>query len=397
MRKGFCFLVCLMVASVFLCSNASEDPKIDNLRKEAEEKYIELSKQADAMVKQPITVPIPPSTSVSCPSEANSQSLSDFQEMFNAPEGPLCANMLEMQRQLELLGAEPSYEREIALMGRLGQKALSLINDFGTEVEKVPAIAMVAIQTASSIQLLGSDEADVSGALMNATAAMYDKAIDELFRLLVEKHDYGTVQSILDAAQASLLLSSASGVNTEAILNRLQEALHFELTVNYYFEQTGNHRWVEQAVLDVTSVFEDGESGRIFGSGSGNLLSFVWDDSPETSVTAPDFPVEAVFEDFRPCDSSVDLLLTPFHPLSETLHSDDESMDWPLLKISWETAFADNLQESGLYQFSLALRNLDATAVSETLEYSVPNNEVTMEILLVHKPQYWNKDAEGPQ
>lgn len=72
-------------------------------------------------------------------------------------------------------------------------------------------------------------------------------------------------------------------------------------------------------------------------------------------------------------------------------------MDWPLLKISWETAFADNLQESGLYQFSLALRNLDATAVSETLEYSVPNNEVTMEILLVHKPQYWNKDAEGPQ
>ena len=85
--------------------------------------------------------------------------------------------MLEMQRQLELLGAEPSYEREIALMGRLGQKALSLINDFGTEVEKVPAIAMVAIQTASSIQLLGSDEADVSGALMNATAAMYDKAI----------------------------------------------------------------------------------------------------------------------------------------------------------------------------------------------------------------------------
>ena len=81
MRKGFCFLVCLMVASVFLCSNASEDPKIDNLRKEAEEKYIELSKQADAMMKEPITVPIPPSTSVSCPSEANSQSLSDFQEI----------------------------------------------------------------------------------------------------------------------------------------------------------------------------------------------------------------------------------------------------------------------------------------------------------------------------
>lgn len=397
MRKGFCFLVCLMVASVFLCSNASEDAKIGNLRKEAEEKYMELSKQAAAMMKEPITVPIPPSISVSCPSEADSQNLSDFQEIFNNPEGPLCANMLEVQRQLELLGAESSYEREIALMGRLGQKALTLINDYGTEVEKVPAIAMVALQTASSIQLLGSDEADVSGALMGAIAAMYEKAIDELFELLVEKHDYGTVQSILDAAQASLLLSSASGVNTEAILNRLQKALHFELTVNYYYEQTGDHRWIEQAVLDVSAVFEGNESGRLSGSGLGSLLSFVWDDSPETSVTAPDFPVEAVFEDFRPCDSKVDMLLTPFHPLSETLHSDDESMDWPLLKISWETTFADNLQEGGLYRFSLALRNLDATAVSETLEYSVPNNEVKMEILLVHKPQEWNKGAEGQQ
>lgn len=387
MRKGFCFLICLLIASAPFCANASEDVKIGNLLSEAQAKYVELSKQADAMMKESITVPIPPSTSVSCPNEADGQSLNDFQETFNDPEGPLCAQMLEVQRQLQLLGAEPSYEREAALMGRLGQKALTLIKDYGQDVEKVPAIAMVAVQTASNIQLLGSDEADISGALMNAISAMYEKALDELFRMLVEEHDYGTVQSILDAARASLLLSSASGVNTDALLHRLQKALRFELTINYNFEQTDNHRWVEQAVLDVRAVFEGDEMGRISGTGSGSMLSFVWDDNPEFTVTAPDFPVQAIFENARPCTASVELLLTPFHPLSETAHEDGESMDWPLLKISWETAFAENLQEGGLYRFPLTLHNLNATAVSETLKYSVPSNEVKMEILLVHKPQ----------
>ena len=387
MRKGFSIFLCLFIIVALLCANASEDAKIDSLLSEVRAQYAALSVLADAMIKEPVTVPVPPSTSVSCPNENDSQSLNDFREAFNAPEGPLCAQMLEVQRQLQLLGAEPSYEREAALMGRLGEKALALINEYGQDVEKVPGIAMVAIETASSIQLLGSDEADRSGALMDAISAMYEKAIEELFDRLVEKHDYAAVQSILQAAQASLLLSGDSGVNVDAVMDRLQKALHFELTINYNFQQTGNHRWAVQAVLEAAAVFEGADIGRISGSGSGGLLSFVWDESPELSLTAPDFPVQAVLENFLPCDSSVELLLTPFHPLSETLHGDDLALDWPLLKISWETAFGKSLQEDGLYRFPLILSNLNATAVSETLVYSVPNNEVEMEILLVHKPQ----------
>lgn len=158
------------------------------------------------------------------------------------------------------------------------------------------------------------------------------------------------------------------------------------MTLNYNFEQTGNHRWVQQAVFEVMADFEGSENVRITGTGTGSLLSFVWDDNPEFSVTAPDFPVQAAFENFDPCAGSADLLLTPFHPQSETAHDEGESMDWPLLKMSWEAAFGENLQEGGQYRFPLALHNLDSSAVNETVEYSVPSNEVKMEITLVHKP-----------
>ncbi len=46
MRKGFCFLICLLMASAPFCANASEDATIGNLLREAQVKYAELSKQA---------------------------------------------------------------------------------------------------------------------------------------------------------------------------------------------------------------------------------------------------------------------------------------------------------------------------------------------------------------
>lgn len=387
MRKGLCFLICLLVVTVPAFSTTAEDMKNDELLGELQATYAELSEQADAIMEEPIAVPAPPSTSISCPNEADSQSLNDFQETFNSPEGTLCAQMLEIQRQMQLLGTETSYDREAALMSRLGEKALALIKDYGQDVEKVPAIALVAIKTATDIQLLGSDPSEISIALINALSAIYENAIEELFRLLVEEHDYGTVRTILEAARASQLLSENSGVDTDEILNRLQKALRFELTINYKFEQTGNHRWVEQAVLEIALILEDSEIGKLSGSGSGSLLSFIWDDAPDISVVAPDFPVQAVLENFQPCNAQAELMLTPFHPLSETLFMDGESMDWPILKTFWEVAFSGNLQEDGFYRFPLTLNNLNSTAVSETIEYSAPENEMKMEILLVHKPQ----------
>lgn len=390
MRKVLYFLICLLLAVAPYAVSGSEDPGVAKLRREAQANYIELSKQADTLIKESITVPVPPSTSISCAdegkAEADSQSLTDFMETFNAPEGPLCAQMLDIQRQLQLMGAEADYTREATLTDRLGQKAQSLIKDFGQDIEKVPAIAMVAIQTATDIQLLGSDQDGRSADLMEAVSAMYAKAIDELFRILVEEHDYGTVEPILSAARASMLLSGASGVDSDAILSRLQNALRLELTLNYNYEQTGNHRWVQQAVFEVMAVFEGSSIGKITGAGTGSMLSFVWDNAPEWSVTAPDFPVQVIFENFDPCGASVELLLTPFHPLSETAHMDGEAMDWPLLKMSWEVSFEESLQDDGLYRFPLTLQNLDATAVNETLENNIPYNEVKLEIILVHKP-----------
>ncbi len=390
MRKILCFLICLLLAAVPCAAGSLEDPGVSKLRREAQAQYTELSRQADALLREPVNAPEPPSSSVSCADtakkEADSRHLTDFIDAFRAPEGPLRDAMLDVQRQLQLMDAQADYTRELALTQRLGQKAQLLIKEYGKSIEKIPAIAMAAIRTAADIQLLGPDQAGQSGDLMDAVSAMYAAAIGELFRMLTEDHDYAVVQTILDAARASLQLSGASGIDSEAILSRLQNAMRFELTLNYNFEQTGNHRWVEQAVFDVTMAFEEGGIGKVSGAGTGSMLSFVWDDNPDFSVTAPDFPVQAVFENFDPCGAGVELLLTPFHPLSETAHQDGEAMDWPLLKISWEVSFEQCLQEDGLYRFPLTLRNMEATAVDETLENNMPYNEVKLEVILVHKP-----------
>ena len=391
MRKVFCFLLCLLLAAAPYASPGSEDPGVSELRRKAQADYTALSKEADALMKEAITVPVPPSTAISCAdeekAEADSRSLESFMDAFGAPERPLCTKMLDLQRQLQLMGAEPDYTREAALTDRLGQKALQMITDHGQDVEKVPAIAAAVMQVATDMQLLGLDMANRSTALMEKVGALYENAIDKLFRMLVEEHDYGTVKPILDAARASLLLSGSSKVDTEKILSRLQNALRFELTLHYDFEQTGNHRWVQEAVFNVMAEIDPSGAAKISGTGTGSLLSFVWDDAPEFTVTAPDFPVQARFEDFDPCAGSVTLLLTPLHPLSETAHVDGESIDWPLLKISWEVSFEDKLQEDGLYRFPLTLRNRDAAAVDETLENDVPENVVTLRMTLTHKPK----------
>lgn len=391
MRRGWRFLVCLVFISTVGIAATAQSPAPESAAGESRAAYQQLSEQALAVMREPITVPEPPSTAVSCAEEGkaerDSQSLTAFQDAFNHPEGTLCAQMLAVQKELQLLGAEPDYAREAALMDRLGQKALTLVEEYGGDIEKVPAIAMVGIQTAANIQLLGLDDAGRSAALLNALSSMYENAMEELFRRLVEEHDYGVVQPILDAARASLLLSADSGIDTDDILSRLRNAMRFELTLTYNFEQTGNHRWLVQALIDMQAAFALNDEGRITGSGTGSLLSFSWDDNPGLTVSAPDFPVEAVFTRFDPCGAGAALLLTPFHPLSEIAQQEGESMEWPLLRLSWETAFPEHLQADGLYLFPLTLRNLDSTAVSEKVEYSVPSNEVSLEVLLVHKPE----------
>lgn len=390
MRKGLFFFIFLLIAAFPCFVAASENTRTDSQLDEARQTYAALSKQADEIMNNPINVPAPPSISISCADDAalaaDNQTLDDFKEAFNDPEGLLCARILEVQRQLELLGDAPGSAAVAGLADRLMQKALLLIESYGADIEKIPAISKVAMQIAADVQALGLDQNNRSAHIMDALAAMYEKAIDEMFLLLVQEHDYTMVRPILDAAQASLLLSDASGVDADEILHRLQNAMRFVLTINYYFEQTGNHCWVEQAEFEVTADFEGYAMGKITGTGTGSMVSFVWDENPAFTVTAPDFSVQAILENLAPCKGVAEILLTPFHPLSETAHFDGESFDWPVLKAIWETAFANNLQENGLYRFPLTFHNLSGTAVSQTLAYSVPDNEVRLEILLVHQP-----------
>ena len=392
MRKALCFLICLLLAAAPYTVRGSEDPGVDIPRREAQAKYIELSKQADALLKEPLTSAEPPSAPISCAdkdkTKAEGKNLADFLEAFNRPERPLCDQMLSLHKQLELTGARPDYAKEAALTGRLGLKALSLVEDYGQDIEKVPVIAAAALQTIKSIQLLGQDGAGQSSALMEAVSAMYAKAVGKLFDLLVEEHDYAAVQPILDAARASMLLSGNSGINTDDILERLQKALRFELEIVYRIDLPYDH-WEEKSTLQVRPVSID-DLSRLEGNGTGSMISYTNDDVPEAYFTAPDFPVQAVLWEFLPCQGTVLLGLSPFYPPAATAHlpDDEEPMtwDWPIMKQGWDLAQANRLQD-GLYIFPLTLKNLNAVPVKDTIETNpAPTLKTMFEVTLTHKP-----------
>ncbi len=393
MRKAFCLFICLMLAAAPYTVRGTEETEIEALRRIAQAQYIALTKQADAMMKEELTVTEPPSAAVSCADEAKKkaegQSLTAFLDSFRAPEGPLLAGMLDINRQLQQMGTHPGYAKETALADRLGRKAQSLIRDYGYDITKVQAVSAAALRAAKDIQLLGPDEAGRADALMASVSAMYAQAVEELLRLLVQEHDYGTVQPVLDFARSSLLLSGTAGVSADEILGRLQNALRFELEIVFLTDLPYDH-WEEKATLQLAPLSLENLIS-LQGTGTGSMTNYTNDDVPEAYFVAPAFPVQAFLTDFLPCEGKVTLKLSSFYPPTATANLPDDELetltwDWPIMRQGWEMAHDDKRRE-GLYVFPLTLRNLDAVPVDESIRIQpTATLDTTLEITVTHKP-----------
>lgn len=392
MQKTLCLVICLLLLAAPLTGFGAGDAQAGRTLLELRGRYTDLSIQADVIQKEPLFAPEPPSAALSCSDKETSakeaESLAVYLKAFSAPEGPLCADMLDTQKGLQLLGEYPGYDRETALMERLGRKAQLLINQHGKDLRRLPAVAAATLQTVKAIQLLGSGASGSADALMDSLSAANEAAVEEMFRLLTEEHDYSLVQPLLDAARNSRLLSADSGINTDAFLARLQNALRFELHIVYRIDLPIDH-WEETATLQLSPISLENPT-HLTGSGTGSMAAYSNDKVPEACYQAPDFSVQAELADFLPCQGTVRLTLSPFYPPQATLILPDEeepiSAEMPLMKTGWELAQEGRLQE-GRYVFPLTLRNLDALAVDEAIQTSPTATLATqLEITLTHKP-----------
>lgn len=394
MRKVLCLLMCVLMSTIPMVGLvAGSEPPVSMLM-ELRDKYADLSIQADVILKEPLFPPEPPSTAIACSDEetakTDGQNLATFLKVFNAPEGTLCDDMLSTQKQMQLLGEYPGYDREAALTDRLGRKAQSLINQYGKDLNKLSAVTAAGLQTVKAIQLLGNDTASRADALMDSLSAMIASAVEEMFRMLTEEHDYTMVQPILDAARNSQLLSGASGINTDEFLNRVQNALRFKLEIVYSIDLPYDH-FEEKATLMMTSISLENLT-RLAGSGNGSMTFYNNDDVPEAYYEASEFSAEAELTDFLPCKGTVMLTLSPFYPPKATLVLPDEDEEFtikaemPLMQTGWELAQESRLQE-GKYVFPLTLNNLAACAIDETIQASPTGTLATvLDITLTHMP-----------
>ena len=394
MRKRLCLVICLLMSTIPLAVLGTPAEPPSSTLAELKEKYADLSVQSDVILKEPLFPPEPPSTAITCNDEGsakhNAQNQEVYLKAFSAPEGPLCNDLLATQKQMQLLGEYPGYAKEAALMDRLGRKAEHLIQQYGKDLNKLPAITAAALQTIKAIQLLGSDDSGRANALMESLSTMNAAAVEKMFKLLKEDHDYTYVQPIIDAARNSQLLSSNSGINTDEFLTRLQNALRFELDIVYRIDLPYDH-WEEKATLRIAPSSLENLT-HLTGSGTGSMTTYSNDDVPEAYYEAPDFSVEAELTDFLPCQGTIKLTLSPIYPPQAILVLPDEDEEFtikaemPLMKTGWELAQESRLQE-GRYVFHLTLNNMDVTAVDETIQSSPTATLATvLDITLTHKP-----------
>jgi len=377
-----------------------DDPQIAQMLEQARQQYKALADQARALLKDgDIDVPRPPSVPLRCTDEDetrdNQESLDAFARAFGDPEMTLIGKMLAAQRNLQLLGEpDTGFSLEVRLLGRQARKARLLIDEYGQDVDNLPAITSAVLGVARNLQLLGGDDDGTAGQLVAELPALYERAIEALLDELVADHEYRNIGAILEAARALQLLGSSSGYTTEALFERLAGALNFDLELTYTAQLVDNQHWVLEASFPVSFDTSGVSVSTLIGSGTGSLISFVHDDWPELYVVAPDFEVGATVEEFLPCEGTAKVTLNQFFPPSETYKADDPdepmSLDMPLIKGIWEGAFAD-FAGDGRYAFPVEIRNEDVEAADETLEAvserSGGNAEATIEIKLVHSPR----------
>lgn len=373
-----------------------EDSQIGDMRTAAEAQYKKLRDEANEVLKKDIPAPVPPSMPIVCvpksEAEANSAKFAEFINAFNNPEGDLVRRMLAAQQQLQLLGNDADYLTEQALISRMVQKADLLIKDYGNDPEKLPAIGWVALQAATDSQLLGLPD-EASERLIEEVAALYEQAIETLFKKLTEEHEYRVTKSILEAAHAVALLSDKTALTFDGVCKRLEKALHFDLTVNYTLkiEQV---TYVIEAESTISFNAANPDVHTLRGTGDGSLVSYRDEDDPRITVQAPDFKVQATAGDFKPYVGTATISLDRFFPGMESFYGDGQLIltggvtEMNTWAVFYDYVGFDDVLESTVYSFPVSLSNGKVDAVDETVKAETDDGGIgILDLKLTHSPR----------
>jgi hypothetical protein len=365
------------------------NPELQGIHKQYSEQYLQALKEADKLLKKGIEVPAPPSIPLECADaktgQKNGEKIDQFVNKAMEPERQLINRMLSIRSVLARTGvgdADQVGDVEHRLISRLYHKASQLMNLNQGNEEKLLAVTTFSFQVARMLQLSGA-ASERSTELLERLAVWHDRLVERLIEDIGQKHNYKKIPAVLFVARNAQLLGAEN--RTEAILERLQNVLKFEVQINFDVHLP-DEAWVTDSKVKVQ--FEANSLTTCQGTGQGMYTSAT---SPNAVITAPAYPVQVKIKDFNPCEGTVTVGFDRFGAQNETytIETDDEQivLDMPLVQNSGESLYGDHA-EGGLYSFAMEVDNGNPIAAEKRFEQSKFGKVYgVLTIKLVHTPR----------
>lgn len=373
-----------------------EDRELDTLSK-----YWPLIAEVKKALKQPVAkMAPPPDYELECNDDpvvamTTEQLVKAYVKQAGNPELDLLQRLLDVRRELQLLGLTTRETHQAELAERLLVKTRDLIQTYGKDRNKALAILGFAHRAQEVVALMGGN----AGQSFYAEIAAWLKTLmPELLRDLREKHDYRAVGAALALAQAIVLSGDGAGVNQESIVAEIERAMAFDLSLELWVKSTGANGSVEEwwlsAKMPLKARMTKGKDDPVpklllEGEGSGRYDRYL-DREGGIAMKAPGFETIARVKEFNACAGTGVLALDRMFADTETYsypqHPTASPDDLPMMHDAFVIFFDDKRSIDG-YEFKVPVVNLTVDAIDTVIQDAVGVFDLKLTVKMKHTPK----------
>lgn len=391
-------------SSAFLFDfDKGKEQLVEGFKSFARASYERACKEAETLLKQPLTIPPPPSIPATCELLNGKEKLPDytkFKEAFVEPERTVLEWLIAAKRQVILYGAEnlPALgDTEYKLMARLDRKLTKLIRTYYPQEEYLYPVGMTAIQVHRTLTLLGYPD---SGTIERIAQWIWE-VTQKVYEDIRSKHEYKKLRVFLHySRQASMLDTTGSHWEAQT-LEMLNDLLHFRIKYRYDFNGSNGDRISTQADIPVSFDIR-GEYESLFdaisGNSEGRYTDYFMHDAPEVKLETDSYQVSAMLRNFNPCEGKVEVVI-------DRLTADVENQVYPggdvvkfdpgIPRLLNGQLFGENLSsavfpgyESGrAFAFKENIRNGDDVMVDKEYQKNMNEVSVKLTVQVYHEPK----------
>lgn len=364
-------------------------------------KYYPIVAEVKKALKQKVAkMPPPPDYELECNDDpvvamTTEQLVKAYAEQAGNPELDLLKRLLEVRREMQLLGLPTRETFQAELAERLMVKTRDLIQTYGKDRNKVLSILGFAHRAHEVVGLMGGG---VGQSFYAEIAAWLKTLMPELLRDLRDKHDYRAVSAALALAQAITLAGDGANVNPEAMASEIERAMTFDLSLELWVKSTGANGSVEEwwlsAKVPLKARMIKGKDDPVpklllEGEGNGRYDRYL-DREGGIAMKAPGFETIARVREFDACKGTgvlaLDRMFADTETYSYTQHPSATPDDLPMMHDAFIIFFDDKRSIDG-YEFKVPVVNLVVEAIDTVIQDAVGVFDLKLTVKMKHTPK----------